>query len=66
MSGLINRRIGVAINYHNVLRGFRLVQGMATASLKSNLFQKITSMREEFIYKVLLDLRKDYYVIDQY
>ena len=38
---------------------------MATASLKSNILQKITSMREEVIYKVLLDLREDYYVINR-
>ena len=62
---LINRCIGLEINYHNVFCGFWVVQGMATASLKSNLLQKITSMREEVIYKVLLGLREDYYVINR-
>ena len=62
---LINRCIGLEINYYDVFCGFWVVQGMATASLKSNLLQNITSMREEVIYKVLLDLREDYYVIDR-
>ena len=65
MLWLINLSIWVAINYHNVLCGLWVVQGMATASLKSNILQKITSMREEVIYKVLLDLREDYYVINR-
>ena len=59
-SGVTNWRIGVALQFHDMLHGFRAVQGMRNASVKVKLIQQLTEMREEALYKKFLDLRKAY------
>ena len=46
---MINWWIGTAVQLHNVLYGFQAVQVTGTASLKGNLFQQLTVMREEVL-----------------
>ena len=58
--GVVNRRIGVAVQFHDMLHGFRDGQGKGNVYLESNLIYQITAMREEVLYEVLLDLRKAY------
>ena len=58
--GVINRQIGTAVQFNDVLHGFRAGQGTSNASLKSKLLYNLMAMREEVLYEVLLDLRKAY------
>ena len=39
---------------------------METASLKDNMLQHLTSMREEFFYEIFLDLNKSCDALDRY
>ena len=66
VSGVVNFRIGAAVNSHNTLHGFRARRGTGTASLKVDLLQQLTEMREEVFYKVLLNLQKSYDALDRY
>ena len=45
VSGIINQQIGTAVHFHGVLHGFQTVHGTKTATLESNLIQKLTKMR---------------------
>ena len=49
LSGVINRQIGAAVKFHNVLHEFWTGQGMVTISLEVKLIQKLTEIREEFL-----------------
>ena len=44
LQGVINWRIGVTVQFHNVLRGFMTGRGTGTASLESKLLQQLTAM----------------------
>ena len=37
--GVINQRIGAAVQFHDVIHGFRVVRGTGTTSLKAKLLQ---------------------------
>ena len=65
MSGIINQQIGTAFRFHDVLNGFQKGPGMVTTSLKANLLQQLTDMREEVLYEVFLDLWKYYDTLDR-
>ena len=54
---------GWAVQFHDVLHGFWVSWGAGTASLKANLLQQLMAMMGEFLYEVLLDLRKSYYAL---
>ena len=61
--GAINCSIGAAVQFHDVLHGFWVVQGTRTASLEAKLLHKLMEMREEVLYGILLYLQKFYNVI---
>ena len=54
--GVINWRVGVAVQFHDVLHVFLLGRGTGTASLEAKLLQQMMEMREEFLYGAFLDL----------
>ena len=56
----------MAIGYHDTLYGFWEGHRMGTATLKENLFQQLTTMRDMFLHEVLLDLHKLYYSLERY
>ena len=56
--GVINWRFGGAVQFHDVLHGFRVSWGAGTASLEANLLQQLMVMMVEVLYEVFLDLRK--------
>ena len=60
MAGILNFRLMAAIQFHNILHGFRLGRGTGTASLEAKLLQKIMDMREKVLYNIFLDLHKAY------
>ena len=66
MLGFINHHIGVDITYHGVIHGFWSGRIMGTASIEANMIQHITSMRDEVLYEIFLDLWKVYYALDWY
>ena len=63
--GVINQRIRMAVKCHDVLHCLWAGQGTRNASLKAKLLQQLTSMREDILYEVFLDLRKAYAVLDR-
>ena len=65
MPGLINRRIGAEVIYHDTLHSFRAARGTGKSSLEANLIQNLTVMREGFLYGIFLDIRKAYATLDQ-
>ena len=58
MSGVINQMITLEITYHNVLHGFREGEKMGATYFESKLLLRLTTMKEEGLYKVFLKLRK--------
>ena len=62
--GVSNHQIGAEIRYHDEINGFRSGIGTGTTSIKDNHLQQLTEMNDEFLYKIFLDLRKTYSVID--
>ena len=58
MFGEVNCWIGAALDFHDTVHVFRSVIRTGTTSLKVNLLQKLTEMREKVLYKFLLDLQK--------
>ena len=63
--GVINFWIGAAVQFNNVLHGFREGQGMVTASLEAKLLQKLTTMKEKVVYEVFLKICKAYDALDR-
>ena len=56
LSGVINRQIGVVVQFHNVLHGFQAGQETGTTSLESKLLQQLTEMKEEVLYGIFFVL----------
>ena len=54
--GVINRQIGVAVQFHNILHGLWGGQGIGTEFIEDKILQQLTAMREEVLYEVLLYL----------
>ena len=52
------------ITFHDVLHGFRVDRGIGTSALETKLLQQLTSMREEVLFNVFLDLQKVYDALD--
>ena len=63
VTGIINRRLTADIKFHNTLHNFHTGRGMGTTPPEANLLQNLTEMREEVLYKIFLDLHKDYYAL---
>ena len=61
----MNCHIGAAIVIHNTLHRFLVGSGMGTASLKAKLIQHMTSIREEVLYQIFLELYKAYDDLDR-
>ena len=53
------------MNFCDVLHGFRAVRGVGTASFKAKLLQKLTDMRVEVLYELLLELCNIYDALDR-
>ena len=62
---LLNRRITSAIKYHDVLHKFSAGCGMGITTLEAKLLQKLTAMREKFLFEVFLDLHNSYNALEQ-
>ena len=63
--GVVNFRIGAAVDFHDMLHGLMVGIVIGTASLEVKLLQNLTVMREEVLYKVLIHLQKYYDVLDR-
>ena len=50
LSGVINWRIGAAVQFHDKVHGLRAVWGTGTNSLEAKLLHQLTEMREEIFY----------------
>ena len=60
VTGILNRRLAEAIQFHDTLHGFCTVKGTGNASLEADLLQQLMDMSEEALYDILLDLHKAY------
>ena len=56
--GVVNHQIGVAVNFYNTLHGLWVVRGTGTNFLEANLLHQLIAIREEVLYKILIDLQK--------
>ena len=56
VSGVVNCWIGAAVCFHDNMHGFRAGRGAGTASIEFKILHKLANMREEVLYKVLLNL----------
>ena len=65
MLGVINRRIGAATIYHDVLHSLQADRGTGTAPLEANLLQFMREMRDDFLYEIFLYLMKSYDAINR-
>ena len=62
---ILNLRITASITYHNFLHGFRAGRGTGTITLKSKLLQQLSTLREEVLYVIFIDLHKAYDDLDR-
>ena len=62
---IIDLRIKLKMQYHDVLHGFRPNRGTGTAILEVKLFLQLAAMDQVPTYAVFLDLRKAYDAIDR-
>ena len=66
LTSLLNRRLTSSIKVHDKLHRFWEGRGMGTVAIEAKLLQRLTSMREVVLFKVLLDLQKSYDSLDWY
>ena len=59
-------QLSTSIALHGVLHGFRAGRGTSTASLEAKILQQSTTMREEVLYTIFLDLHKCCDAFDRY
>ena len=64
VTGILNFRLMLAIQFHNTLNGFHTGRITGNDPLEANLLQKLTDMREDFLYDIFLDLHKAYIILD--
>ena len=62
---ILHRRLTAGIKLHDALHGFREGHGTGTATLEAKLLQQLSSMREEVLYVIFLDLTKVYDALDR-
>ena len=68
MEGIVGSNqleVGAAVKFHDVLHGFWAGRGTMTAPLEANLLQQLTEMREDVLYEIFLELKKEYDALDQ-
>ena len=63
---ILNCRFNASITYHDSLHSLWAGRGTGTADLKVKLLQQVTSMREEVLHKIFLDLHKAYNALDRF
>ena len=51
---VIHFQIGLEVDFHNMIHGFKAGRRTGTASLKAKLLHHLKVMMEDFLYKVLL------------
>ena len=61
----LNWRLTSYIQLHDVIHVLWSGRGMDTASLKSNMLQHTTSMKEAVLHDILLDIQKVYNSLDK-
>ena len=66
ISGIINLRLFLSIQFHDALHGFHAVRGTGNATLKANLLQQLITMMEAFLHAIFLDLSKACNALDMY
>ena len=62
---IINRKLNLAIRYHDTLHGFWSGRRTGTATPNSKLLQQLTDMREEELCEILLGLNKSYNALER-
>ena len=65
VTGILNRRLKVAIQFRNTLHGFHTGRGTVNTYLKSKLIQYLMPMSKEFLYEILLDIHRSYDTLDR-
>ena len=63
---IINCLFTASIAFYDILHGFREGHGTGMASLNIKLVQQLTSMREDFLCAIFLDLHKAHDALDRY
>ena len=62
---IVYQRLVAAIEFHDILHGFQVKQGMGTATLEAKLLHQISGMRQEVMYKIFFDIHKSYNVTER-
>ena len=62
---ILNSQLTASITLYNILHGLQSGHGTGTATLKAKLLQQLSTMREEVLYVISLDLHKAYYALDR-
>ena len=62
---IINRPLSTTIYFHVVPHGLQVGRSTGTDSLKAKLLQELTTMREEVLYAIFLELHKVYDALDR-
>ena len=57
---ILNRCLGLAITFHDILHGFCAGKVMRTTSLEAKMIQHMEDMREEVLYNIFLGVHKAY------
>ena len=65
VAAILNCCFTASITYHDFLHGFRAGRGTGTTTLEAKLLQQLAALREEVLYKILLDLHKAYDALDR-
>ena len=55
---ILDRRLGKAIVFHDVIHSFWYGLRTGAASLEAKLLQQLAAMREDFLYAICLELNK--------
>ena len=62
---ILNHHFTSSITYHDSLCGFQAGRGTGTTTLKVKLLRRVTTMREEVLHVISLDLHKAYDSLDR-
>ena len=65
VAAILNRRLNASITFHELIHIFWAGRGTGTVTLKDRLLQQLAALREEVLYRILLDLQKAYYALDR-
>ena len=62
---ILNRQLRASITFHDLLHGFWAGCGTGTAIIEAKLFQQLSTLVEEVLYVIFLDLHKAYDALDR-